>query len=442
MTLPASDTLFVTPAMAEIFSAHALVRQMLRFESAHARAEARAGVIPKEAADAIVSACSADDFDPSAIVAESVTAGTPAIPLVRLLTERVDPAARGWVHWGATSQDAVDTAIVLQMRDGLDLLTAELRAIGPRAAELADRHRYAVMAGRTLLQHASPVTFGLKAARWLALVVRQIKALDALRPEALALQLGGAVGTLAALGDAGPEVVDRVAEDLGLFKPELPWHAERDRIARIAATVGIVAGAMSKIAGDLVRLAQTEVGEIASGKGGSSAMPQKRNPVDAMSAVASARLALATVPMLLDSGAHEHERAAGAWQAEWVAIPRLFGHTASAVAHVRRALDELEVHPDRMTTNLQLDGGALMSEALGTALAVHLGRVEAQELARVVSARAAQAHITLRAAAAEEPRITAVMDADDLSRTLNPSRFLGSSDDFIDRALGAFGRIS
>jgi len=442
MTTPATDTLFTTRAMTDVFSAQALVRQMLRFESALARAEARAGIVPAAAADAIAAACHADRYDATAILADAARAGTPAIPLVRLLTARVDPASRGWVHWGATSQDVVDTALVLQMRDGLDLLGGDLRAVAARAADLAQRHRHAVMAGRTLLQHASPVTFGLKAARWLALVVRQIDALDALRVDALALQLGGAVGTLAPLGAAGLAVVARLAEELGLPAPDLPWHAERDRIARVAATVGIVAGAMSKIAGDVVLLAQTEVGEVAAGDGGSSAMPQKRNPVDAMSALASARLAVAMVPTLLDAGGHEHERAAGAWQAEWVAIPQLFGHTASAVASVRRMLDDLEVHHDRMRANLEAAGGTLMAESLSTALAAQLGRVEAHELARVVSARAARGDVTLQEAAAAEDRITAVLTEDDLMRALDPGSFLGSTDAFIDRALAAFRRIS
>jgi len=442
MTTPATGALFTTRAMTDVFSAQALVRQMLRFESALARAEARAGIVPAAAADAIAAACHADRYDATAILADAARAGTPAIPLVRLLTERVDPASRGWVHWGATSQDVVDTALVLQMRDGLDLLGGDLRAVAERAADLAQRHRHTVMAGRTLLQHASPVTFGLKAARWLALVVRQIDALDALRVDALALQLGGAVGTLAPLGDAGLAVVARLADELGLPAPDLPWHAERDRIARVAAAVGIVAGAMSKIAGDVVLLAQTEVGEVAAGDGGSSAMPQKRNPVDAMSALASARLAVAMVPTLLDAGGHEHERAAGAWQAEWVAIPQLFGHTASAVASVRRMLDDLEVHHDRMRANLDAAGGTLMAESLSTALAAQLGRVEAHELARVVSARAARGDVTLQEAAAAEDRITAVLSEGDLMRALDPASFLGSTDAFIDRALAAFRRIS
>jgi len=434
--------LFTTPAMAELFSARALVASMLRVESALARTLARVGVIPADAADAIAAACRVELYDPNEIFAESAIAGTPVIPLVRMLTERVDAPARGYVHWGATSQDVADTAMVLQMRDGLALLVHELHAVADGAATLADRHRRTVMAGRTLLQHASPITFGLKAARWLALTVRQMRALDVLRSRALPIQFGGAVGTLAALGDAGPHIAVSLAEELTLAVPDLPWHAERDRIASVAAAPGVTAGAMSKIAGDVALLSQTEVGELsegaAPGKGGSSAMPQKRNPVDAMSALAASRLALTLVPTLMSGLEQEHERAVGAWQAEWVAVPQLFRYTAGAVAHVRQALEGLEVHEDRMRRNLDLAGGTLMAEALGVALAPHLGRVDAQDAVKAASARALREGITLQRAAAEDTRIASILSAESIERALDPSRFLGNTDALIDLALASF----
>ena len=433
--------LFTTPAMAELFSARALVGSMLRVEAALARALARAGVIPAAAAEAIAAACRVELYDPNAILVETATAGTPVIPLVRMLTERVDASARGYVHLGATSQDVADTALVLQMRDGIALLGRELHEVAECAATLADRHRRTVMAGRTLLQQASPITFGLKAARWLALTVRQMRALESLRATALPLQFGGAVGTLAALGDAGPAVAACLAEELALPEPDLPWHAERDRIANIAAALGVTAGAMSKIAGDVVLLSQTEVGELSEGaqpgKGGSSAMPQKRNPVDAMSALAAARLAVALVPALM-SGEQEHERAVGSWQAEWVAVPHVFRHTAGAAGHVRRLLAALEVHEDRMRRNLDLAGGTLMAEALSVALAAHLGRVDAQSAVKAVSERALREAITLQRAAVEDARIAGVLSADEIAHALDPARHLGSTDALIDRALACF----
>ena len=434
--------LFTTPAMAELFSARAIVASMLRVESALGHALARAGVIPTAAADAIATACRVELYDPEAIFTESVTAGTPVIPLVRMLTERVDASARGFVHWGATSQDIADTAMVLQMRTGLELLVHELHGVAGGAATLAGRHRHTVMAGRTLLQHASPITFGLKAARWLSLTVRQLRALESLPTSALPLQFGGAVGTLAALGDAGPRVAGYLTEELSLPLPDLPWHAERDRIASVAAALGVTAGAMSKIASDIALLAQTEVGEVSEGaspgKGGSSAMPQKRNPVDAMSALAAARLAIALVPTLMTGLEQEHERAVGAWQAEWVAIPHVFRHTAGAVSHVRQALTGLEVHEERMRQNLSLACGNLMAEALSVALTARLGRVDAQNAAKAASERAMHEGITLQRAVAEDTRIIGILSAEEIERALDPARHLGSTDAFIDLAIASY----
>ncbi len=382
------DLLFSTPMMSTAFSPQAHVRGMLAFEAALARAEARAGIIPQEATTVITANCREELFDVAALYREAAVAGTPAIPLIRMLTARIEGDAQKFVHWGATSQDAIDTALMLQMRDGLDLLLEGLLGVCSACATLAGQHRHTLMAGRTLLQQALPITFGLKAARWLALVVRQVRALREHRNQTLAVQLGGAAGTLASLGDNGLRVVELLAEELGLPVPDLPWHTERDRIAEIAATLGVVAGAMAKIAGDIVLLAQTEVGEAsegaAPGKGGSSAMPQKHNPVDATGAIASARLAVGVVPVILSAMVQEHERAVGGWQAEWAAIPDLFRFTAGAVERVRGAVGGLQVDPARMKANLDLTGGLIMAESLAMALAPHLGRPEAQRIVQAI----------------------------------------------------------
>lgn len=441
--------LFTTPAMTELFSPRAMVAAMLRIEAALARTLARLHVIDDDAADGIAAACRVELYDPDAIFAETATAGTPVIPLVRMLTERVDEKARGYVHWGATSQDVMDTAMVLQMRAGLELLVRDLRGVAECAATLAERHRHTVMAGRTLGQHAAPITFGLKAARWLSLTGRQIHSLDAILSStwppqfsALPLQFGGAVGTLSAFSGAGLPLAAELSSQLGLPMFDLPWHAERDRIATVAAALGVTAGAMSKIASDIALLAQTEFGELSEGaqpgKGGSSAMPQKRNPVDAMSALAAARLAIAHVPTLMSGLEQEHERAIGAWQAEWVAVPHIFRHTAGAVMHVRQALAGLEVHEDRMRQNLDLAGGTLMAEALAVALASRLGRVDAQSVVKAAADRALRDGITLQRAALEDARIAGVLSAAEIGWTLDPARHLGSSNDMIDFALELF----
>jgi 3-carboxy-cis,cis-muconate cycloisomerase len=440
-----SEAMFATPEMAALFSGESHVSQVLRFEAALARAEARAGIIPSEAAEAIAAACRVELFDLPTLYREAAIAGTLAIPLARMLASRVDGDAARFVHWGATSQDAIDTATVLQLRDGLDQLVARLLGVGAACAALAEQHRYTPMAGRTLLQQALPITFGLKAARWLALVTRRLRALRDVRGRALVVQLGGAAGTLASLGPDGLRVVELLAKDLDLGLPELPWHAERDRVAEVAAALGIVAGAMAKIANDVALLAQTEVGEAsestAPGKGGSSTLPQKRNPVDATFALAAARLAIAQVPVVLGAMVQEHERAVGSWQAEWSALPDLFRYTAGAVERVHAAVAGLEVDPDRMRANLDLTAGLIMAESLAMALAPHLGKQQAHRVVQAACARATDAGLDLLHEARADPRINAALSPEAIEQALDPSAYLGSTDTFITRALDAFRQL-
>jgi 3-carboxy-cis,cis-muconate cycloisomerase len=440
-----NNPLFTTPAMAAAFSSEAFIRAMLDFEAALARAEARAGVIPAAAAQSITAACKTELFEANAIFAEAASAGTPAIPLVKMLTARVEGEGQKFVHWGATSQDVIDTALMLQMQTGLRLLEDDLLEIGAACAELARQHRHTLMAGRTLLQQALPITFGLKAARWLGLATRQVIALRERRERSLAIQLGGAAGTLAALGDKGLEVAGYLAEELGLPAPDLPWHTERDRIADIAASLGITAGAMAKLARDLVLLAQTELGEATegagAGKGGSSAMPQKRNPVDATLALAAARLAVGVVPVILAGMEQEHERAVGGWQAEWAALPELFRYTAKAVAGVRHALAGLEVDPQRMQANLNLTHGLVMAEALTMALAPKIGRPEAFKLVETLSKQVGASGQELREVAKQNEQVRAALSPEELEQALDPAQYLGSAMAFIDRALTAYQKL-
>jgi len=435
------EAMYVTPEMTEIFSGAALARRMLQVESALARAQARAGVIPQAAADAIDAACRIEHIDLDALYRDTARTGTPVVPLVAAIARRVDPDARRFVHLGATSQDVVDTAAVLQAREAAALLSARLLEVGAACASLAERHRHTAMAGRTLLQQAVPITFGLKAARWLGLATRAVERLRGLREGALALQFGGAAGTLASLGENGLRVADLLAEELGLTAPDLPWHAERDRIAEIAAAVGIAAGAMAKIATDLALLSQTEVGEVSAGgdaAGRSSAMPHKRNPVGAMAALAGARLALAALPVLFGAMAQEHERAIGAWQAEWEALPALFRYTAGAVDRVRAAVGDLHVDAERMAQNIRLAGGLIMAEALTAALATRVGRDTAYRMVESASARAIESGLTLRETAADDPEIREALGPADLAAAFDPLAYLGAADVFIDRALARF----
>lgn len=326
---------------------------------------------------------------------------------------------------------------------GLELLVADLLALCAACAGLAERHRHTLMAGRTLLQQALPVTFGLKASRWLALALRQRDALRERRERSLALQLGGAVGTLASLGDHGLKVVAFVAEELNLPAPDLPWYTERDRVAEVAAALGVVAGAMAKFAGDVALLAQTEVGEVSEGaapdKGGSSTMPQKHNPVDATTAIAALRLALGMAPTILSAMAQEHERAVGGWQAEWAAIPDLFRYTV-AVFHTRSALADLHIDPARMDANLNLTNGLIMAELLSIALTPHMGRAAAQRLVKNLCDHAIQSGLTLRQVALTNEQARTILTPEAIDHALDPANYLGSTGSFIDRALAMYHR--
>jgi 3-carboxy-cis,cis-muconate cycloisomerase len=438
-------TLFTTPEMAEVFSGSAQVERMLAFEAALARALARAELIPEDAARAIEDACDVDGFDIDALYREAALAGTPAIPLVRMLTARVPEEARRYVHRGATSQDVIDTAMAGGMQWGIENILGDLLEFGEICAGLAERYRRTPMAGRTLLQQATPITFGLKAARWLSLVTRSIERLGAQRYQLGVVQFGGAVGNLAALGISGLRVAELLADELGVDLPELPWHAERDRVAEAAGMLAIVAGSMGKIATDIVLLAQTEVREVteasAPGKGGSSTLPHKQNPVDATFALAAAKLAIGTAPVLFNSMLQEHERSVGSWQAEWSAIPALFGYTHCAVSRTMSAVTGLVVDEDRMRANLDLDHGLLMAESLSSALARSVGRDVAQRIVKRVSSEVSSSGTTLRIAAMRDAEIRTTLGEDDIERALDPLNYLGSNDILIDRALASFRGI-
>jgi 3-carboxy-cis,cis-muconate cycloisomerase len=310
---------------------------------------------------------------------------------------------------------------------------------------MAEQYRRTPMIGRTLLQQALPITFGLKAARWLALLSRQIQALSARRERDLVVQAGGAAGTLASLGDKGFQIVLLLAEELKLAVPDLPWHTERDRIGEIAGTLGVIAGSMAKIAHDIALLAQTEIGEVSeghvAGKGGSSAMPQKRNPVDATRALGASRLAMGVVPVILAALVQEQERAVGGWQSEWVAIPDLFRFTAGAVDGVKSVVVDLQIDPARMRANLDLTGGLVMSESLTMALAPRIGRADAYRLVQDICDHVLASGGDFRLCVREDQQVRSILSEAEIADALDPIHYLGSTDLFIDRALEAYHRL-
>jgi 3-carboxy-cis,cis-muconate cycloisomerase len=346
------------------------------------------------------------------------------------------PEAADYLHWGATSQDVVDSAMMLVAREALKLLLADLELAAGAAARLADEHRGTIMAGRTLLQQAVPITFGLKAAGWLGVLVNTYSALVAERAD-LPVQLGGAAGTLAALGGDGPAVVSQLARELGLREPVLPWHTSRRPVAELAAQLGLACSAAGKIALDVTLLSQTEVGEVREAAGGSSsAMPHKRNPTQAVAIGACLRQAQALAPLLVVPAPAEQERAAGAWQAEWTALSSLLEVTGAALAHTVTMLDRLIVERDRMRANLgAADGGLLMSESLLMALARVCGLVEARRLVDETVARALSERRSLTDAAIQNARIVGLLGRERVLSALEPNQYLGANDILIDRAL-------
>jgi 3-carboxy-cis,cis-muconate cycloisomerase len=442
--------LFCPDAMQAIFSDQARVQGMLDFEAALARAEARTDVIPAAAATAIGLQCRAELLDIDALARASAPAGNPAIPLVKALTALVakeNAEAARYVHWGATSQDVMDTGLVLQMRAAFDVFEKNLKVLADALAELAARHVRQPLAGRTWLQQALPVTLGLKAAGWLSAIERHRQRLREIRPRVLVLQFGGAAGTLAALETRGLDVAMALAEDLHLALPDLPWHAQRDRVAEVAAVQGLLTGSLGKMARDISLLMQTETGEAfePAGKpgeprGGSSTMPHKRNPVSCAVALSAAVRVPALVSVMLAAMVQEHERGLGGWHAEWETLPEIFTLTAGALAAMTQAATGLEIDPERMAQNLDATHGLILAEAVTMALASHLGKQPAHALVEEACKTAVAGKRDLHDVLAEDSRVTAHLSAADLARLLDPANYTGLAETFVKRALAARAR--
>jgi 3-carboxy-cis,cis-muconate cycloisomerase len=438
------DVLFTTDAMRAVFSDRSRVGRMLDFEAALAQAQAAVGVIPQDAADAIAARCNADRFDAATLAAAAQSAGNLAIPLVAALTREVaaaDPVARGYVHWGATSQDVIDTGLVLQLRDALALIDADVERLAAALAAQARRHATTVLAGRTWLQQAIPITLGVKLAGVVSALDRHRARLAELRGRALVLQFGGAVGTLASLGERGLAVSEALAARLALPLPDLPWHTQRDRLCEVAAVLGMLAATLGKLGRDLALLAQTEVAEVfepaAPGRGGSSTMPQKRNPVGASAAIAAAVRIPGLVATMLSAAVQEHERGLGNWPAEWETLPEIALLVAGALAALVDVASGLHVDADRMRANLELTQGQLFAEAVQMALAAAIGRDRAHALVADACRRAARERVHLREVLRAVPEAATALDEATLARLFDPGNYLGESRRFIERALAA-----
>lgn len=430
---------FGTEAMRAIFSDRALVQRYVEVEVALAKVQGALSLIPAEAASTIAATSDARVIDLAKLKTETDLVGYPIVGVVHQLQKQCGDAGK-FLHWGATTQDIMDTATVLQMRSAFDIVEAELAAIADALGELTRKHRATVMAGRTHLQHALPVTFGLKTAVWLSMIDRHRERLQQLKPRVLVGQFGGAAGTLASLGADGLRVHDALMTELRLGASPVPWHVARDSIAEAVSFLALVTGTLAKIATDVVLMMQTEVGEafepFMPGRGSSSTMPQKRNPISSEFIIAAARNARQDVGLILDSLAFsDHERATGPWQVEWVALPRAFIAAAGALAQSKFLVSGLIVDAARMRRNLDMTGGLIVAEAVMMELAKRIGRGPAHDLVYGACRKAIEGGTLLIDELRKMPDVTAAADDATLIRLCEPANYLGSADQMIDRVL-------
>lgn len=437
------ESLATTESLAEVFSDNSVLQAMLDFEAALARAEAELKIIPRSSAITIAKAARAGEFDAAAIAQATLRAGTPGIPLVKALRKRVqqeDPAAADFVHWGATSQDVSDTALILLLQKCTAILDSDLDRLENALQKLVSQHKDTVMLGRTLLQPAPPVTLALKIAGWFAAVRRGRARLSAAFSEALVLQLGGASGTLAALGSRGIEVGQRVAKLLNLLYPEAPWHTQRDRFAAVVCACGILTASIGKMARDISLLMQPEVGELAeagdSGRGGSSTMPQKRNPIASTLALSAASRVPGLVAAFLSEMVQEHERAVGGSQAEWTTVAGVIQSTGVAIASMAEAAEGLSVDRERMRENLESTRGAVFAEKAALLLSQKMGRERAHQLLEQATDPKQLRHRTLSEALGEIPDVKDAIGPRALNRLEDPEDYLGMAREFSERLCG------
>ncbi|MCP2228371.1 3-carboxy-cis,cis-muconate cycloisomerase [Pseudomonas silensiensis] len=443
------DAYFTARDMREVFCDQGRVQAMLDFEAALARAEASAGLIPLSAAASIAAACQAGHYDFSALGEAIATAGNSAIPLVKALGKQIaanDAEAERYVHLGATSQDVMDTGLVLQLRRALALIESDLAQLGETLATQALRFVATPLAGRTWLQHATPVTLGMKIAGWLGAVTRSRQRLQELKPRLLVLQFGGASGTLAALGEQAMPIAEALAGELQLTLPDQPWHTQRDRLVEFGAVLGLIAGSLGKLGRDISLLMQTEAGEVfepsAPGKGGSSTMPHKRNPVGAAVLIGAATRVPGLLSTLFSAMPQEHERSLGLWHAEWETLPEICCLVSGSLKQALLVADGLEVDADRMARNLDLTQGLVLAEAVSIVLAQRVGRDTAHHLLERCCKRAVAEQRHLRAVLGEEPQVTAELSALELDRLLDPAHYLGQAHTWVERAVAEHSALT
>jgi 3-carboxy-cis,cis-muconate cycloisomerase len=419
-----------------LFGDRAYVHALVEVEVALARAEARVGVIPASAAEQIGKA-TADKIDISVLAKGTIRSGFPIIALVQELRKQAGAEAAPYVHWGATTQDIMDTACVLQLRAVIELIGKRIGEIVSSLSALADKHRTTVLAGRTHSQQALPITFGLKVAGWLAPLLRHMERLDQILPRLLVVQFGGAAGTLAALGDQGLAVMQALADELKLAVPMMPWHAQRDCFVEFAGWLSLLTGSLGKMAQDIILMAQTEVGEVGesgeAGRGGSSTMPQKSNPITSELIVAAARTNASLLSALHNAQIQEHERATHGWQVEWLTLPQMIQLTGGALKHAADLAKNLQVAANAMRANIANANDVILAEAAVFALAKAIPRSQAEELVKKACAVAVSDNKSLidvvKNLAGDS--VTSI----DWQALARPENYLGETDKMIDQVL-------
>ncbi|MCQ2993514.1 3-carboxy-cis,cis-muconate cycloisomerase [Pseudomonas quasicaspiana] len=436
------DAYFSQPQMSEIFSDQGRLQGMLDFEAALARAEASTGLIPAEVVEDIQAGCRAELFDFAELAVAIGNAGNSAIPLVKALGKKIaarNPTAERYVHMGATSQDVMDSGLVLQLRAAIGLLERDLAELAESLARQAQRYAVTPLAGRTWLQQATPVTLGMKIAGWLGAITRHRQRLQELKPRLLNLQFGGASGTLAALGAQALPVAEALARELQLSLPEQPWHTQRDRLVEFASWLGLIAGSLGKMGRDISLLMQTEVGEVfepaAAGKGGSSTMPHKRNPVGAAVMISASVRAPGLVATMFAAMPQEHERSLGLWHAEWETLPELCCLVSGSLQQALQVIPALEVNAEQMLTNLDSTRGLVLAEAVSIELAQRIGRDAAHHLIEQSCRQAVQQGLHLREVLGADPQVSAELSAAELDHLLDPANYLGLAQQWVERAV-------
>ena len=450
--IPASTTVFDsflfrdafgTPAMREVFSDVSLISRYAEVEIALAKAEARCGVIPPEAAQAIAERTDVAALDFDLLRSETDIVGYPILPLVHQLARQCGEAGR-YLHWGATTQDIMDTAVVLQLRAGLQIIDEDIAALRGILADLSRRYRDTPMAGRTHLQQALPVTFGYKTAIWLAMFDRHAERLAQLKPRLLVGQFAGAAGTLASLGDKGFEVQRVLCEELGLGVPVATWHVARDSFAEVVNFLGLVTGSLGKIALDVMVMASTEFAEVyepfVKGRGASSTMPQKRNPISSELMLAACKAVRQHAGLMLDAMVQDFERATGPWHAEWMAIPESFVLTAGALHQSKFALGGLIVDEKKMAENLDISRGLIVAEAVMMGLAPQLGRQDAHDVVYDACRLANEKGMSLADALSADKRVAERIDRATIERLTSPRNYLGLAPAMVDAVLASSRR--